>query len=94
MFNIGLLEAVQFDVWTLWPMSLSMPSPLFTAIFVASLIAVAAIGFAQEPEPGKADLEARTCSRNCWRTGTLIPLETRLEMSPIFPSMKTGSPIA
>ena len=36
-----------------------MPRSFFTAVFVASLIAVAAFGFAQEPEPGKADLEAR-----------------------------------
>ena len=36
-----------------------MPKSFSAAIFVASLIAVAAVGFAQEPEPGKADLEAR-----------------------------------
>jgi hypothetical protein len=40
-------------------MSLSMPRSFSAVIFVASLIAVAAVGFAQEPEPGKADLEAR-----------------------------------
>jgi sporulation protein YlmC with PRC-barrel domain len=32
---------------------------IFKAIFVASLIAVAPAGFAQESEPGKADMEAR-----------------------------------
>ena len=36
-----------------------MPRSFPAAIFVASLIAVAAGGFAQEPEPGKVDLEAR-----------------------------------
>ncbi len=36
-----------------------MPRSFSAVIFVASLIAVAAVGFAQEPEPGKADLEAR-----------------------------------
>ena len=36
-----------------------MPRSFSAAIFVASLIAVTAVGVAQEPEPGKADLEAR-----------------------------------
>ena len=35
-----------------------MPRSFFTSIFVASLITVAAVCFAQEPEPGKADIEA------------------------------------
>jgi hypothetical protein len=36
-----------------------MPRSFSAAVFVASFIAVTAVGVAQGPEPGKADLEAR-----------------------------------
>lgn len=49
---------MQFTLYCSRPMSPSMPRSFFTSIFVASLITVAAVCFAQEPEPGKADIEA------------------------------------
>jgi hypothetical protein len=62
-----------------------MPRSFSAAIFVASFIAVTAVGVAQEPEPGKADLEARELAIEIVGAPVSDSLGTRLEMSPIFP---------
>ena len=71
-----------------------MPSSLLKAILVSSLISVASAGYAQDQDPEKSTWKPVNWPQKS--SEHLFPTQwgQRLGRWPMFPSTKTGNPIA